>query len=334
MTDDYRLLIRATGGPEVIERESIEVPDPGEGEIRVRHGAIGLNFIDTYHRIGLYPIDLPSGLGREAAGVVEAVGPGVDGIRPGDRIGYADGPSGSYATVRLLPAHLAIRLPGDVDDRTAAAALLKGLTADMLVGPCGRVHGGQTILVHAAAGGVGSLLVPWLKAVGAVVIAHAGSDEKAAKARAAGADHALSCPFDVLPDAVRDITGGRGVDTVMDGVGKASWAASLASLRPRGLMISYGNASGAVPPFDPLTLTRGGSLFVTRPTLSHYLATPEERAAASERLFAMLASGTVAVEIGQTFALSDASDAHRALEARKTTGSTILLPYETRPGRI
>jgi NADPH2:quinone reductase len=323
---DYRIIFRSTGGPDVLEREAIAVPAPGPGEAVVRHKAVGLNFIDTYHRSGLYKLDLPSGVGSEAAGVVEAVGDGVTAVKPGDRVAYAGGPLGAYATVRALPANLLIKLPDDIDDETAAAVMLKGLTADMLVGECGKVLPGQTIFVHAAAGGVGSLLVPWIKAIGARVIAHAGSPEKAAKARALGADEALSGPFEELADRVKALTGGKGVDTVLDGVGKASWDASLASLRPRGLMVSYGNASGAVPPVEPLVLSRGGSLFLTRPTLFHYIATPAERDAAAKRLFAVLEDGTLKVEIGQSFALDQAAEAHRALESRATTGSTVLLP--------
>jgi NADPH:quinone reductase len=322
---DYRLVIRETGGPDVIEREPIAASEPGAGEVVVRHQAVGLNFIDTYQRSGLYPVTLPSGLGTEAAGVVEAVGAGVSGFAAGDRVGYAIGPLGAYATVRAIPADVLIPLPDEIDAQTAAAVLLKGLTVDMLVGACGKVQPGQRVLVHAAAGGVGALLVPWLKAIGATVIAHAGSPEKAAKAKAAGADVALHCPFDELAEAVKAASDG-GVEVVFDGVGKASWAASLASLRPRGLMVSYGNASGAVPPFAPLELARGGSLFLTRPTLFAYLTTAEERAASRKRLFDMIASGRVPVEIGQRFALSDAAVAHRAIEARQTTGSTVLLP--------
>lgn len=322
---DYRLIFRSIGGPEVIEREAIQVPTPAPGEAVVRHTAIGLNFIDTYQRGGLYEVPLPSGLGNEAAGVVEAIGEGVTSVSVGDRVAYAGGLPDAYSTIRAISADLLFKLPEPIDDRTAAAMMLKGLTADMLVGPCAQVRPGQTVLVHSAAGGVGSLLVPWLKAVGAEVIAHAGSADKAERAKAAGADHALSCPFDALPAAVKRLTG-QGADVVLDGVGKASWEASLASLRPRGLMVSYGNASGAVPPVPPLALSRGGSLFLTRPTLYHYIATPEERTASAARLFEMVGSGKVPVAIGQSFPLGQAAEAHRALEERRTTGSTILVP--------
>jgi NADPH2:quinone reductase len=323
---DYRIVIRRTGGPEVLEREDIPVPVPGAGEAVVRHHAIGLNFIDTYQRSGLYKIDLPSGVGSEAAGVVEAVGEGVTNVKPGDRVTYTTAPLGAYSTVRAAPAASLLKLPDTIDFETAAAVTLKGLTADMLVGACGKVQAGQWVLVHAAAGGVGSLLVPWVKALGAHVIAHAGSPEKAAKAKALGADEVLCCPFAELAAQVKALTDGKGVHTVLDGVGKASFDASIASLRQRGLMVSYGNASGPVAPFEPLLLSRSGSLFLTRPTLFHYIAVPEERDAAAARLFDIVGKGTVKADIGQTFPLDRAADAHRALEARETTGSTVLLP--------
>jgi len=319
----YRLLIRSTGGPEVIERQQLGALEPGPGEVLVRHEAIGLNYIDTYHRSGLYPLKLPSGLGSEAAGVVEAAGDGAD-FRPGERVAYALAPPGAYATHRLIATDRLVRLPGDIDFDTAAAVLLKGCTAEMLIERCARVGPGEWVLVHAAAGGVGSLLVPWLKAIGAKVIAHAGSAEKAAIAADLGADHALSCPFEALAGKVKEICGG--VRVVLDGVGAASWGASLASLARRGLMVSYGNASGPVPPFSPLELARGGSLFLTRPTLADYVADPAELQAAAARLFAMIGSGAVPVRIGARFPLADAAEAHRALEARATTGSTLLIP--------
>jgi NADPH:quinone reductase len=326
MSEDYRLVVRATGGPEVIEREDIAVAAPGPGEAVVRHTAIGLNFIDTYHRSGLYKLALPSGLGNEAAGVVEAIGAGVTGLRVGTRVAYAGGPLGAYATVRAMPADLLVPLPDAIDGRIAAAVMLKGMTADMLTGACGKIHQGQTVLVHAANGGVGSIAVQWLKAIDATVIAHAGSAEKAARATALGADHALSCPFDRLAEQVRAITGGRGVDVVFDGVGKDSFDASIGALARRGLLISYGNASGAVPPFAPLLLAQHGSLFLTRPMVFDYIASALERRASAYRLFDMITGGRIAVEIGQSFALADAADAHRALEDRRTTGSTVLIP--------
>jgi NADPH2:quinone reductase len=321
----YRLVIRRTGGPEVIEREALGELVPGPGEVLVRHEAIGLNYIDTYHRSALYPLTLPSGLGSEAAGLVEGAGEG-SGFEPGERVAYALAPPGAYATHRLIAADRLVRLPPDVEAEIAAAVMLKGCTAEMLVERCARVQAGDWVLVHAAAGGVGSLLVPWLKAVGANVVAHAGSAEKAAIAKDLGADHALSCPFDDLAEKLRDITSGVGVRTVFDGVGAASWTASLASLGRRGLMVSYGNASGPVPPFSPLELARGGSLFLTRPTLGDYVATREALQASAARLFEMIRSGAIPVRIGARFPLGDAAEAHRALEARATTGSTLLIP--------
>ena len=244
----YRLLVRRFGGPEAIEREEIGSLEPAAGEATVRHEAVGLNFIDTYHRSGLYPVGLPSGLGSEAAGVVEAVGSGVEGFAPADRVGYFTGPPGAYATHRSVAADRLVKLPEGIGAETAAAAMLKGCTAEYLIERCARVRAGQTVLVHAAAGGVGSILVQWLKAIGATVIAHAGSVEKAATARALGADQALSCPMAELAAEVRGLTGGEGVPVVLDGVGAASWQASLGALARRGLLVTYGNASGPVPP--------------------------------------------------------------------------------------
>ncbi|WBO23439.1 quinone oxidoreductase family protein [Sphingomonas abietis] len=323
---DFRMIIRQTGGPEAIEREAISPVDPGTGQVRVRQSAIGLNFIDTYHRSGLYTLDLPTGLGSEAAGTIEAVGDGVEGLAVGDRVAYAGGAPGAYATVRTLAADLLVPLPDTIDDRTAAAAMLKGMTAAYLIGPCARIEAGQTVLVHAAAGGVGSILVQWLKALDVTVIAHAGSPAKAEQARQLGAHHALSCPLDALATEVRAITGGQGVAVALDGVGKASWDASLQSLARRGLLVTYGNASGAVAPIDVLSLSKAGSVFVTRPTLADYAGNAAERRDLAGKLFDAIAGGAVTIPIGQTFALADAADAHRALEFRATTGATVLLP--------
>lgn len=320
----YRLVIPKPGGPEVIEREPLGALDPGPGEVLVRHEAIGLNYLDTYQRSGLYPLNLPSGLGSEAAGIVEAAGEGA-GFEAGERVGYPASPPGAYATHRLIAADRLVRLPDSISAETAAAALLKGCTVEMLVERCARVEAGEWVLVHAAAGGVGSLLIPWLKAIGARVIAHTGSAEKAALARDCGAEASLACPFDQLAGQAREISGG-GVRVVFDGVGAASWAASVASLGKRGLMVSYGNASGPVPPFSPLELARGGSLFLTRPTLFDYVASPAELQASAGRLFEMIRSGAVPVRIGARFPLVEAAAAHRALEARATTGSTLLIP--------
>jgi NADPH2:quinone reductase len=322
----YAVVIERTGGPEVLEVREIAVPRPGPGELLVRHEAVGLNFIDTYHRTGLYPVDLPSGLGNEAAGVVEAVGEGVTGFAPGDRVATFTGPLGAYSTHRTVRAARAVKLPDGVSAEAAAAVMLKGTTAEYLIERCARVQPGQAVLVHAAAGGVGSILVPWLKAVGASVIAHAGSEEKAAIAEWLGADHALSGPMDSLASEVRALSGGRGVDVAFDGVGAASWQASLGAVARRGLIVSYGNASGPVPPFSALDLLRAGSIFVTRPSLPDYATTPEEMRASAARLFEMMESGVVKAEIGQRFPLREAAEAHRALESRATTGSTVLIP--------
>jgi NADPH2:quinone reductase len=326
MPDPFQFCLRATGGPEALEAELIDVPVPAKGEVLIRHEAVGLNFIDTYHRSGLYPLPLPSGLGNEAAGMVEAVGPGVEGLRPGNRVGYFSGPLGSYATHRVMPADRVVKLPDGIGSEEAAAILLKGCTAEFLIERCARVEAGEAVLVHAAAGGVGSVLVQWLKAVGATVIAHAGSSRKAETAKALGADHALCCPMDELAGQVRAITSGKGVSVVLDGVGAASWEASLGSIARRGLLVTFGNASGPVPPFTALDLVRTGSIFVTRPSLFDYVGTPEEMRASATRLFEMIQSGAVEVTIGARYALIDAADAHRALEARKTIGSTILIP--------
>jgi NADPH2:quinone reductase len=322
----YAVVIERTGGPDVLAVREIEVPRPGPGEVLVRHEAVGLNFIDTYHRSGLYPPTLPSGLGSEAAGTVEAVGDDVGGFGQGDRVGYFTGPLGAYASHRTVPAERLVRIPDGISAEQAAAAMLKGCTAEYLIERCARVQEGQAVLVHAGAGGVGSILVPWLKASGVTVIAHAGSPAKAEIAKELGADHSLSCPMEALADEVRARTGGAGVPVVLDGVGAASWAASLGSVGRRGLIVSYGNASGPVPPFSALDLLRAGSVFVTRPTLADYARTKEEMRASAARLFEMIGSGVVRVQIGARFPLRDAAEAHRAIESRATTGSTVLIP--------
>jgi NADPH2:quinone reductase len=326
MTDPYAFILRQTGGPEVLEAEHIDVPRPGPGEVIVRHEAVGLNYIDTYHRSGLYKLPLPSGLGGEAAGVVEAVGEGVAGFRDGDRVGYCTGPLGGYATHRAIAAERLVKLPDSISAEQAAAAMLKGCTAEYLVERCARVEPGQSVLVHAAAGGVGAILVQWLKAIGATVIAHAGDSRKAALAKELGADHALCGPLEALAAEVRALTDGKGVPVVLDGVGAASWKASLGSVARRGLLVTYGNASGPVPAFSALDLLSAGSIFVTRPTLADYCRTREELQASAARLFEMVGKGAVTIRIGATFPLLKAADAHRALEARSTTGSTVLIP--------
>lgn len=314
----------ATGGPEVLQWQDISLPAPGPGEVRLRHTAIGLNFIDTYHRSGLYPIALPSGLGLEAAGVIEAVGEGV-ALEVGARVGYCWGPIGAYATHRNIAAALLVPLPDAVSDETAAAGLLKGCTTEFLVERCARVKAGDWALVPAAAGGVGLLLVQWLKSAGATVIAVAGSAEKLAVATAHGADHAVLDSADVAA-RVRELSHGRGVDVVFDGVGKASWEASLDSLKRRGLLISFGNASGPVSNVDLGILARKGSLFATRPTLFDYYTTAEDRALHGGRVLDMMASGTLKLTVNQRYALADVAQAHADLVARRTTGSTVLLP--------
>ena len=316
------MIVRAHGGPEAIECESFDPGTPGEGEVLIAQDAVGLNFIDTYYRTGLYPAPLPLTLGSEGAGHVVAVGAGVSGIAVGDKVGCAAG-LGAYATHRIVPADRVVRIPDAVSTRDAAAMMLKGMTACYLAEDMIDLLPGNVALVHAAAGGVGSVLVPWLRDKGVVVIAHSGSPEKAARV---DADHSLSGPLDDLAAQVRDLTSGKGVAVAYDGVGKDSWAASLASLRRRGLLVSYGNASGAVPPISLLDLSRNGSLYVSRPTLFDYVATAEDLTNTAERLFDRMARGIVSAQIGQSFALADAADAHRALEGRQTTGSTILIP--------
>lgn len=326
MSDPYSYILSETGGPEVLEAELIDVPRPEPGEVLVRHAAVGLNFIDTYHRSGLYDLPLPSGLGAEAAGTVEGVGEGVSGFREGERVGYFTGPLGSYATHRAIDADRLVKLPDSVSFEEAAAAMLKGCTAEYLIERCARVQSGETVLVHAAAGGVGSILVPWLKHVGATVIAHCGDSRKAALAKELGADHALCGPLDALAAEVRDLTEGKGVPIVLDGVGAASWKASIGSVGRRGLIVSFGNASGPVPPFTALDLLAAGSIFVTRPTLADYCQTVEEMRDSAARLFELMAKGVIDVRIGATFPLLKAADAHRAIESRATTGSTVLIP--------
>ncbi len=325
MTAARYALIERTGGPEVIEWRDEELPPPAAGEVQVRHTAVGLNYIDAYHRSGLYPIDLPGRLGSEAVGVIEAVGEGVAGFASGDRVGTFGPARRAYATARNVAATQLMHLPADVDDRTAAALLLKGCTAECLIERCARVQAGQAVLVWAAAGGVGHLAVGWLKAIGAVVIGVTSAD-KIDGVRRAGADHVIDHRGEDVAARVRDITGGEGAPVVLDGVGGATWQASLASTARRGMIVSYGNAGGAVTGVNLSVLAAKGSLFVTRPTLFDYYVTPEERQAGVDRLFAMVRSGRVTPDVGQTFALTDAAEAHRALEAGETRGSSVLLP--------
>ncbi|HEX5379280.1 MAG TPA: quinone oxidoreductase [Phenylobacterium sp.] len=316
----------ATGGPEVLSLADVPTPQPGPGQILVRHQAIGVNFIDTYHRTGLYPVKLPSGLGMEGAGVVEAVGEGVTRFAAGDLAAYASGPIGAYAEFHVVSADRAVKPPPGVDARVAAAALLKGMTAEFLLRRCYTVKPGQAILVHAAAGGVGQILVQWGKALGAEVIATAGSPDKAARARALGADHVILYRDQDVAAEVRRITGGKGVPVAYDSVGAATFEGTLASLAKRGLFVSFGNASGPPPPVAPARLLQAGSVYLTRPTMADYVGTVPELDESAAALFEVIGSGKVKIEIGQTFPLADARAAHEALEARNTVGASLLIP--------
>ncbi|MBU4434276.1 MAG: quinone oxidoreductase [Alphaproteobacteria bacterium] len=316
--------IQKAGGPEALEAVDLAVPTPGPGQILIRHQAVGLNFIDTYHRSGLYPVPLPAVLGLEAAGVVEALGEGVTRFEIGDRVAY-NGALGAYSEAAVVAADRAVKVPDAVSLETAAAALLKGMTAEFLVRRCFHVKPQDVVLVHAAAGGVGSILVQWCKALGASVIATVGSEAKAVIARDFGADHVILYRQDDVAARVAEITANQGVAVVYDGVGKDTFSASLKSLARRGMLVTFGNASGPAPPFSPLELV-GKSLFLTRPKLFDYIVTTQELDDSAAALFAVLASGAVRIDIGQTFPLAEARAAHEALEARRTTGATVLLP--------
>jgi len=309
----------------VLSLEEVSVGEPGQGEARVRHTAVGVNYLDTYHRSGLYPLTLPAGIGSEGAGVVEAVGEGVLNVRKGDRVAYAGGPPGSYAEVRLVPADRLLGLPEGIDDRTGAAMMLKGLTVQYLIRRTYRVQPGETVLWHAAAGGVGLIACQWLKALGVRVIGTASSDEKAALARAHGADQVIVYTRESFPERVLSLTGGQGVSVVYDSVGKSTFQGSLDCLRPLGMMVSFGNASGPVQGFE-LSLLAKRSLFLTRPSLATYSARREDLEAMAADLFEAVRSGKVKIEVGGTFPLAKAADAHRALEGRRTTGSLLLIP--------
>ena len=318
--------IAETGGPEVMKLVDVEVGPPGPGQVRVRQTAIGLNYIDTYHRSGLYPLQFPSGLGLEAAGVVEEVGEGVTSLKPGDRIAYGTGPIGAYADIRNLPANRLVKLPAAISDETAAGMMLKGMTARYLLRATYVVKPGDTILLHAAAGGVGLIMSQWAKALGATVIGTVGSDAKAAIARAHGCDHVINYSTEDTVKRVRELTGGKGVPVVYDGVGRDTLMISLDCLSPRGLLVSFGNASGAVPPLDLLLLSAKGSLYVTRPTLNTYTASDAELQETAQDLVDVVASGKVKIPVNQRHALADVVQAHRDLESRRTTGTTVLLP--------
>ena len=315
-----------TGGSEVLQYQDYDLPPPAAGHVRVKHTAIGVNFIDIYHRTGLYPLPLPSGLGSEAAGLVEAVGEGVTGFKPGERVGYCNGAIGSYAQACNVPAAKLIKLPNGISDETAAASMLKGMTAQYLLRQIHPVKAGETIVFHAAAGGVGQIACQWASHLGASVIGTTTSPEKIELARANGCAHVLNSHDKGWEKQVREITGGKGVPVVYDSIGKDTFMAGLDCLQARGIMVTYGNASGPVDPFSPGILAAKGSLYVTRPTLASYTRTPEELQAGADDLFGVIASGAVKVAINQRFALKDAAKAHDALAAKQTTGATILVP--------
>ncbi|MBX5482250.1 MAG: quinone oxidoreductase [Myxococcaceae bacterium] len=319
----HAIRIHQIGGPEVMRWEPIDVGPPGPGQARIRHHAVGVNFVDIYQRSGLYPLELPTVLGQEGAGEVVAVGPGVTEVQPGDRVAYA-GPTGAYAQERLIQADRLVKLPDDISYETAAAMMLKGMTASYLLRHTHRVQPGETIVFHAAAGGVGLIAVQWAKALGAVVIGTVGSREKAELARRAGADHVVITREEKLSERVKDITSGRGVPVVYDSVGAATFDESLASLEARGLLVSFGQASGKVPPFDITVLGGARSLYLTRPSLHAYTRTRAELEDNARALFDVVRSGKVKIEIHQRYRLEDAAQAHRDLAARKTTGSTVL----------
>jgi len=318
--------MQKTGGAEVLEYVEVEVGAPGPGQARVRNHACGLNYIDVYFRNGLYPQPMPAGLGMEGAGVVEAVGEGVSHLRPGDRIAYACHPPGAYAEVRVMPAAQLVKLPDAIGFDTAAAMMLQGLTVQYLFRRTFPLHGGETILFHAAAGGVGLIACQWARALGVTMIGTVGSDEKAALARAHGCTHTINYNTENFVERVKEITEGRGVPVVYDSIGKDTFTGSLDCLAPLGLLASFGSASGPVPPFGMQELALRGSLYVTRPTLFTHTARRADLDAMAADLFGMVESGKVKIEINQRYALADAAQAHRDLEARKTTGSTILVP--------
>jgi NADPH2:quinone reductase len=318
--------IEATGGPDAMRLIDVPVPEPKPGEILVRQKAIGLNYIDTYHRSGLYPVPLPSGIGLEAAGVVEAVGAGVKGLKPGDRIAYGSGPIGAYAEMRVLPANRVTRIPKAISDETAAGMMLKGMTVRYLLRATYKVKRGETILLHAAAGGVGLIASQWAKALGVKVIGTVGSDDKMEIARSHGCAHVINYNTENLPARVREITGGKGVPVVYDGVGQATLMTSLDCLSPRGLLVSFGNASGPVKAFDLGLLAAKGSLYVTRPTLMTYTASDADLHETAKDVIEIVKSGKVKIPVNQRYALADAVQAHRDLESRKTTGTTVLIP--------
>lgn len=319
--------IEEVGPPSVMKYVDVEVGAPKAGEIRVRHTAIGLNYIDTYHRSGLYPVPLPSGIGLEAAGVVEAVGEGVKGLKAGDRIAYGSGPIGAYSQVRCMPANRVIKIPKAISDETAAGMMLKGMTVRYLLRATYKVKRGQTILLHAAAGGVGQILSQWAKALGVKVIGTVGSDDKMELALQQGCAHVINYSRENVVARVKEITGGKGVPVVYDGVGQATLMTSLDCLQPRGLLVSFGNASGPVKALDLGLLSARGSLYVTRPTLFHYTSTDDDFKETAGDLVEMVKSGKVKIPVNQRYPLADVVKAHEDLESRRTTGTTVLLPF-------
>lgn len=315
-----------TGGPEVMEYVDVEVGDPGPGEVRIRHAAVGLNFIDVYFRTGLYPQPLPSGLGQEGAGTIEAVGAGVSDFKVGDRVAYAGRPNGAYAEARVMPADILVKLPDSISFDTAAAMMLQGMTVQYLLRQTYPLKAGETMLLHAAAGGIGLIACQWARALGVTVIGTVSTDEKAALAKAAGCTHVINYKTENFVERVKELTSGKGVPVVYDSIGKDTFIGSLDCLSPRGMMVSFGNASGPVSPFGVSELASRGSLFLTRPSLGNYVATREALNATAGDLFAMVEAKKVNIDINQRYALKDVGQAHADLEGRKTTGSTILIP--------
>jgi NADPH2:quinone reductase len=320
----HAIRFHTPGGPEVLQWEEVEIGRPGPGQARVRHTAVGLNFIDTYHRSGLYKLPLPSGLGSEGAGVVEEVGEGVTDVKKGDRVAYAGGPPGAYAEMRVMPADRLVKLPDSISDNQAAAMMLQGMTVQYLIRRTYKVAKGDTILIHAAAGGVGLILCQWAKSLGATVIGTVGSDEKARLAAEHGCDHPIVYTREDFVARVNDITKGEKLPVVYDSIGKDTWPKSLDCLRPLGLMVAFGQSSGPVPPVDLAIFAQKGSLFFTRPSLVNYTAKRQDLLASAKELFDVVGSGKVKIKVNQTYPLKDAAKAHRDLEARKTTGSTVF----------
>jgi NADPH2:quinone reductase len=322
----HAIRIHATGGPEVLHYEEVAVGDPGPGQARVRHTAIGLNYIDTYHRSGLYPLPMPSGLGVEAAGIVESVGSGVDWIKAGDRVAYSGGTPGAYSTERVMPADRLVKIPDGIEDATAATLMLKGLTVQYLFRQTFPLKGGETILFHAAAGGVGLIACQWARALGVTMIGTVGSDAKAALAKANGCAHTIVYTREDFVARTKELTGGKGVPVVYDSIGKDTFPQSLDCLAPRGLFVSFGSSSGPIAAFNINLLAQKGSLYATRPTLFNYATTREILNGMSDEMFGLVRAGKVRSDARQTFALKDAAEAHRTLESRATTGATILVP--------